>query len=119
MEKSITIPLRNISLIDGFLGDRTRLAVARVIPYQWLALNDEISAAEPSHAIENFHIAAGESSGEFHGMVFRDSDVAKWREAAAYALTVQPDPVLQERVDFLVGLAARGWFLWNIVWKTT
>ncbi|KDE48490.1 hypothetical protein DI44_09695 [Geobacillus sp. CAMR5420] len=35
-----------------------------VVPYQWEALNDRILGAEPSHAIENFRIAAGESDGE-------------------------------------------------------
>lgn len=34
--------------------------------------------------------------------VFWDSDVAKWMEGAAYALSKHPDPVLEERVDALV-----------------
>ena len=57
-----------------------------VIPYQWEALNDRIEGAAPSHAIENFKIAAGEAEGEYHGFVFQDSDVAKWLEAVAYSL---------------------------------
>ena len=32
----------------------------RLSPYQWKALNDELPNTEPSHAIENFRIAAGE-----------------------------------------------------------
>ena len=49
-----------------------------VIPYQRDALNDRVADADPSAAIRNFRIAAGEEEGEFYGMVFQDSDVAKW-----------------------------------------
>lgn len=34
-------------------------------------------------------------------LVFGDSDPAKWLEAASYALTVHPDPVLEAQVDYL------------------
>lgn len=47
------------------------------IPYQWDALNDRNPEATPSHAVENFRIAAGRSKGEFYGTAFQDSDVAK------------------------------------------
>ena len=50
--------------------------------------------------------AAGEN-GEFYGMVFQDSDVAKWLEAAAYSLALTPDPALEERVDEVVALIGR------------
>ena len=49
-----------------------------VIPYQEKILNDEIPGVEKSHALANFRIAAGLEEGEFYGMVFQDSDVAKW-----------------------------------------
>src|SRR5690554_2842961 len=80
------IPLKNIKLENGILARKNELIRQEVLPYQWKALNDEIPDAEPSNAIENFRIAAGESDGEFRGMVFQDSDVAKWLEAAAYNL---------------------------------
>jgi uncharacterized protein len=38
--------------------------------------------------------------------VFWDSDVAKWLEAASYSLATHPDPVLEERVDEVIGLLA-------------
>ena len=47
-----------------------------MVPYQWKALNDDVAEAEPSHAIENSELR-GQSEGEFYGMVFQDSDVAK------------------------------------------
>ncbi len=88
--------LRDITLKNGFLGRKHKLALDQIIPYQWAAINDEIEDAEPSHAIENFKIAAGRSSGEFHGMVFQDSDVAKWLEAAAYSLASREDETLKK-----------------------
>lgn len=78
-----------------------------VIPYQWDALNDRIPNAEPSHAIKNLRIAAGEEQGEFYGMVFQDSDVAKWLEAVAYSLENHPDTHLEETADELINLLGR------------
>lgn len=91
------INLKNVKLNSGLLADKNKLVREVVIPYQWQALNDELSDAEPSHAIENFKIAAGKSQGEFHGMVFQDSDVAKWLEAVAYQLASNPDPELEKK----------------------
>ena len=71
---------------SGFWRHYQQLDYASVIPYQWRALNDQIEGAPPSHSMENFRIAAGLSDGEYDGMVFQDSDLAKWIEAAGYAL---------------------------------
>lgn len=57
---------------------------------------------EKSHALANFRIAAGLEEGEFYGMVFQDSDVAKWLEGVAYALEVRPDTELEERADKVI-----------------
>ncbi|MBQ7849768.1 MAG: glycoside hydrolase family 127 protein [Clostridia bacterium] len=77
------------------------------IPYMEKILRDEVPGAEKSHAISNFRMAAGEETGEFYGMVFQDSDVAKWLEAAAYSLALKPDPELEARVDDVVALIGR------------
>lgn len=74
------VDLHKLKINDPFLGQYQQLVRDVVIPYQWDALNDRIEEADPSHAIENFRIAAGRQEGEFYGMVFQDSDVAKsWR----------------------------------------
>lgn len=80
------VDLHKLTVSDPFLGQYQQLVRDVVIPYQWDALNDRIPEAEPSHAIENFRIAAGLQEGEFYGMVFQDSDVAKWLEAVAWSL---------------------------------
>jgi DUF1680 family protein len=97
----------HVKLIDQFWQPKVRQTVQETIPYQWKALNDEIEGAEPSHAIENFRISAGDQTGTFYGMVFQDSDVAKWIEAAAYSLRQFPDPQLEAVIDAVVDLMGR------------
>ena len=92
---------------DNFWSRYAELVRDEVIPYQWDALNDNVADAEPSCAIRNFRIAAGEEEGEFYGMVFQDSDVAKWLEAVAYSLENYPDPELEKKADDVIDLIGR------------
>ena len=90
--KSERIPVKSFSADNGFIGKVQKLVREEVLPYQYNILNDAIPDIEKSHAIENIRLAAEKLRGkdvkpdEFYGMVFQDSDVAKWIEAAAYAL---------------------------------
>jgi len=92
---------------DGFWTPVQNKVIGVVLPYQADILEDKVATAEKSHAVENFRIAAGEAEGEFYGMVFQDSDVAKWLEAVAYALTVRPDAALEQKADELIALIGR------------
>ena len=100
------VDLHKLTVSDPFLGQYQQLVRDVVIPYQWDALNDRIPEAEPSHAIENFRIAAGLQDGEFYGMVFQDSDVAKWLEAVAWSLCQKPDAELEKTADEVIELIA-------------
>lgn len=77
----------------GFWRQYQDLVRTVVVPYQWQALNDEIEDAPRSHSVENFRIAAGLTQCRYDGMVFQDSDLYKWLEAAggllAYAVLDQ------------------------------
>lgn len=75
-----------------------------VIPYQWNILNDNITDSEPSHAIDNFRIAAGEMKGNFYGQVFQDSDVYKWLEAAGNILLIKRDEELERKADAIIDI---------------
>ena len=99
--------MRNVKVKDGFWSPMQKLVTDVVIPYQKSILNDEVPGAEKSHAIENFRIASGEQTGEFYGMVFQDSDVAKWLEAVAYSLILKPDEKLEAEADSLIDLIGR------------
>lgn len=101
------VDLKDVRICDGFWEKYSELVRNTVIPYQWEALNDRIPDAEPSYAVRNFRIAAGEEEGEFGGLVFQDSDAAKWLEAVGYSLAVHPDPELEKEADGLIDLIGR------------
>ncbi len=97
---------------DGFILKYQKLVRETVIPYQYSVLCDEAPNTEKSHVIQNFINAAGAVHGGdigdgFYGMVFQDSDAAKWIEAAAYSLAVYPDEKLEETVDKVIELIAK------------
>ncbi len=98
------VPLQNVIISDVFWSPRQALVTDVTLPYMEKILRDEVPEANKSHAIGNFRMAAGEASGTFYGLVFQDSDVAKWLEAAAYSLLLKPDEALAARVDDLVAL---------------
>ena len=89
---------------DPFWNARVSQMCGEIIPYQYEVLNDQAEGVPESHAIENFRIAAGLSEGEYHGMLFQDSDVAKWIEAAAYSLRIRENEELEKKIDEVVGI---------------
>ena len=95
----------------GFLNRWQRLVKDTIIPYQYEVLNDRAEGTEKSHVIDNFRNAAkalrGEDVGDgFYGMVFQDSDAAKWIEAAAFSLISYPDKELEKTVDEVIDIIA-------------
>lgn len=92
---------------DGFIGEYQKLIRRTVIPYQYGVLCDNLPNTEKSHVVKNFENAAkalqGEDVGDgFYGMVFQDSDAAKWLEAVAYSLALNPDEKLSSQADELI-----------------
>lgn len=109
----VKMMIKNFRLTDGLLGRQARLVCDAIVPYQEKIIHDEIENAVPSYAIANFRNAAylnrhGQKAenGDFRGMVFQDSDVAKWLEAAAYSLQIKPDEDLEGRIDEICDLVA-------------
>jgi DUF1680 family protein len=100
------IPMQNVRIKDGFWSPRQALMTDVTIPYMEKILRDEVPEANRSHAIRNFRMAAGEESGTFYGMVFQDSDAAKWIEAAAYSLANRKDPELEKKLDDFIDVIA-------------
>ena len=95
----------------GFMDRYQRLIRDTVIPYQHSILWDRLPDVEKSHAAANFinagRVLRGEDPGDgFYGMVFQDSDVAKWLEAAAYALAAEPNAALERDADALIDLVS-------------
>ena len=96
------VSVKQIRIQDPFWTPFQELVIGTVIPYQEKILNDEVEGVEKSHAMANFRITAGLEEGEFYGMVFQDSDVAKWLEGVAYSLAVKPDAELETRADGVI-----------------
>ena len=96
------IQVSQVKIQDAFWSEIQGKVTDIVIPFQERVLKEQVPGVEKSHAIENFRIAAGLKEGEFYGMVFQDSDVAKWLEGVAYALSVKPDAALEERADEII-----------------
>lgn len=109
MEKATnsSISLKNIRVTDRFWNKYIHLVKDVIIPYQWDILNDRIEDVETSHCIENFKIAAGESTGEYYGAVFQDTDVAKWLEAVGFVLNYCKDDELERIADETIELIGR------------
>lgn len=106
-ERLKSLPLSRIKIEDSFWSKYINLITEKVIPYQWEILNNRIEGAAPSNCISNFQIAAGEKSGSFGGMVFQDTDIAKWLEAVAYSLAIKPDKNLEKIADEVIELIGR------------
>lgn len=107
MNRTTPLSPRSVRITGGFWKAKQDLVHDQVIPYQWKALNDLIPGAEPSHSVENFRIAAGLKKGEFYGLIFQDSDVGKWIEAAAFSLMTRPNPALEAQIDEVVAIIAQ------------
>jgi uncharacterized protein len=104
------MPQLTVTIDGGFWRGYQALVRDAVIPYQWKAMNDEIPGAPKSHSVENFRIAAGVTRGAYEGMVFQDSDLAKWLEAAGNVLrgsSAKENRELRAWVDEAVDLISR------------
>lgn len=109
MKVAHKLDLKDFTVGDGFIKKYQELVKNVVIPYQYDILNDKVAGAEKSHVIQNFINAGKALRGEdtddgFYGMVFQDSDLAKWIEAAAYTLILYPDKELEREIDYAVDL---------------
>ncbi len=119
--KSANVPnISDVRIEGGLFGRIAAQMKEQVIPFQWDVLNDrtkirpnhaienftvgnsEGKTEYPSHCVANFKIAAGLETGEFYGMVFQDSDLAKWIEAAAYTLETAADQKLEQEIDAVI-----------------
>ena len=99
-----SVDLSKIKIEDSFWSKHVDLVEDVIIPYQWEAMNDRVPDAEPSHCLENFAIAAGRRTGEFHGMVFQDTDIAKWLESVGFSLAAKKDEELERVADEVIDL---------------
>lgn len=93
------ITLQYVKIVDDFWLPRLEINRKVTIPY-------DFQKCEETGRIENFEIAAGLKGGSFRGRRYNDSDVFKIMEGAAYSLSSQPDPQLEQYLDDLISKVA-------------
>ena len=98
--------LKHVTIQDTFWGKYIDLVDEVILPFQWDLINDRVEGAEKSYCIRNFRIAAGKETGEHKGMVFQDTDAAKWLEAVACSLNKNRNESLEEAADQAIDLIA-------------
>lgn len=93
------VSLTNVSLDSGFWKSRleVNLSVTLKTQYEMLVATGRL---------DNFLRAAGKIDKPYQGLVFNDSDVYKWLEAASWSLVYRPDPELRSMVDRIIRLIA-------------
>ena len=89
----------DVKLTDHFWKPRLDTNRIITIPY-------DFKKSEETGRIDNFAIAGGNKKGAFTGIRYNDSDVFKIMEGAAYSLSTDPDPELENYMDSLIALIA-------------
>lgn len=107
MKRLHNIDIKNIEFHDEFWNKYIDLVDDVILPFQWELINDNVEGAEKSYCIRNFRIACKDIEGNHQGMIFQDSDLAKWLEAVAYSLAKKSNPKLEAVADAAIDLIVR------------
>lgn len=83
-----------VKIDDKFWSPRREINRAVMIPAQH-------KLCEETGRIDNLRYASGRKEGKFQGWFFNDSDIYKLIEAAAWQLTVGPNPEIESMIDGL------------------
>ncbi len=93
------VPFTAVKVEDEFWLPRLKTNQAVTVPHVF-------EQCERTGRINNFAKAAGLMEGGYEGYEFNDSDVFKLLEGASYALMIEPNPELRQRVDHVIKLIA-------------
>ena len=90
-----SVPIRAVTMGDGFWAARMRTNVEESIP-TLLALLEEHGV------VDNFRRLSGRKNQGRRGPLYTDSDLYKWMEAVAFVLQSGDRPQLRETLDKLI-----------------
>jgi len=96
-----SLPIPDVAITDEFWSPRRETVRARTIPHQ----EDRLREGGQFAALR-FEWRPDPDDDRERFPIFWESDVAKWIEAASYALAAAPDPKLDAAVDEAIGLLA-------------
>jgi DUF1680 family protein len=86
------VPVRAVTIDDGFWAPRRRVNVEDSIPSM-------IELLEQNGIVDNFRRLSGKKQAPIRGPVYTDSDLYKWMEAAAFVLQSADEPRLRKLLD--------------------
>ncbi|HSB15107.1 MAG TPA: beta-L-arabinofuranosidase domain-containing protein [Bryobacteraceae bacterium] len=89
-----SVPVRAVTIEDGFWSRRRQVNVERSIP-SLLALLEE------NGVVDNFRRLSGRKNVTRRGPLYTDSDLYKWMEAVAFVLQSVDNPKLRAQFDQL------------------
>lgn len=89
------VPVRAVTLGEGFWYERRKTNVERSIPVM-------LQLLEEHGVVDNFRRLTGKKKMERRGPLYTDSDLYKWMEAVAFVLQSGDDPKLRATFDGLV-----------------
>src|SRR6266536_5322202 len=90
-----SVPVRAVTIEEGFWSKRCRTNVERSIP----SMHDEL---EEHGRMDNFRRLAGKSSAPQKGPYFSDSDIYKWTDAVGWALQSDALPQLRRTTESMI-----------------
>ncbi len=101
------VPLDAVTLQDNFWRPRREVNANQTLVSQFEQMRQ-------TGRLANFRRAAGHEEGDFEGMIFNDSDLYKWLEAASSALAEdnrQLTPLVDEAISLIVAAQCEDGYL--------
>ena len=90
-----SVPIRAVTMGDGFWSERMRTNAEKSIPTL-------LGLLEEHGVVDNFRRLSGRKNAGRKGPVYTDSDLYKWMEAVAFVLQSGDRPQLRETLDKLI-----------------
>jgi DUF1680 family protein len=90
-----SVPIRAVTMGDGFWSARMQTNVEKSIPTM-------LQLLEEHGVVDNFRRLSGRKHADRKGPVYTDSDLYKWMEAVAYVLASADRPALRAMIDKLI-----------------
>jgi hypothetical protein len=90
-----SVPIRAVTMGDGFWAQRMRTNVEESIPTL-------LGLLEEHGVVDNFRRLSGRKNQGRRGPLYTDSDLYKWMEAVAFVLQSGDRPQLRETLDKLI-----------------
>src|SRR4029077_6223975 len=90
-----TVPVRAVTITDGFWSKRRKINVEKSIPSM-------LTELEQHGRMDNYRRLVGKSTEPEKGPFYSDSDMYKWTEAVGWVLQSGDQPELRKKTDGVI-----------------